>query len=207
MLPGVVASLLSGVLLVTASGGPEPGPRGEYDLKAACLFTFAQFVTWPDTKVADSNETMVLGVIGRDPFGNAFDPVLNRRIHGRILVIKKFKGLSQRPTKDGTDDGQLAQDVAVWRKCHFVFICSSEEKEVGRILKSLEGFNVLTVGETEGFVGSGGMIGFIPGAETAAFEVNLDAARKEKLTISASVLRLAKKVVRDAASEKRDKGS
>jgi hypothetical protein len=196
---GVVAALVVGIGLVAVCGSAESAGRGEYDIKAACLYNFAQFVTWPKTKVADGNDTLVIGVIGEDSFRNAFDPIMGKRIHGLTLVVTKFKGPSQMRTQNGIDQAQLDRDVTRWRKCHVAFISASEAKEIEAILRSVRGHNVLTVGETENFVDSGGMIGFVPAEGKTHFEVNLVAAKKENLSISASVLRLAKRVLQNAS--------
>jgi hypothetical protein len=185
-------------VLVAACGSAESARRGEYDIKAACLYNFAQFATWPAGKIADSKDSLVIGIIGEDLFGNAFDPILGKRIHGQTLAVTKFKGLSQMRTKDGIDETQVYREVTRWRKCHLAFICASEAKEIEATIKTMNGYGVLTVGETEEFVDSGGMIGFIPGEVKTHFEVNLVAAKKEGLSISASVLRLAKRVIQNA---------
>ena len=39
----------------------------EYELKAAYLITFAQFVIWPDEAFAGSNAPVAIGILGEDP--------------------------------------------------------------------------------------------------------------------------------------------
>jgi hypothetical protein len=200
ILHGAMVAWLAGIVLATASDAADPSHQEEYGIKAAFLYNFAQFVDWPARKGSDNNDTIVIGILGKDPFGNAFEPVLGKRIHGRKLVVKNFKGISAMRTKEGIDEVQFAQEATLWRRCHLMFLCSSEVAEKERIFKSLEGYSVLTVGETEKFVDLGGMIGFIPNEEKTRFEVNLEASKKENLTISASVLRLAKRVIQKAPS-------
>ena len=45
----------------------------ENQLKAAFLYNFSQFVTWPDDAFSNSSSPIAIGVLGENPFG----PVLN----------------------------------------------------------------------------------------------------------------------------------
>jgi len=56
---------------------------------------------------------------------------------------------------------------------------------------------VLTVGETDGFVGVGGMIGFLLQDNRVRFEINLAAAESARLKIGSRLLMLAQTVVRE----------
>jgi hypothetical protein len=59
----------------------------------------------------------------------------------------------------------------------------------------VNGYGVLTVGETSNMLESGGAINFIVEENKVRFEINLTAARDEKLTIRSQLLRLATKVI------------
>ncbi|MCJ7777900.1 MAG: YfiR family protein, partial [Sedimentisphaerales bacterium] len=50
----------------------------EYQVKAAFLYNFIQFVDWPEEKSADSNKPITIGIIGKDPFENAFEPIKDK---------------------------------------------------------------------------------------------------------------------------------
>jgi len=62
-------------------------------------------------------------------------------------------------------------------------------------MASASGNAVLTVGESEHFVQEGGIIGFCLEQNKIRFEINLEAAEKAKLKISAKLLALAKTVI------------
>ena len=47
----------------------ESGSSREYQIKAAFLYNFLQFVDWPKAKIADANKPIIIGIIGNDPFG------------------------------------------------------------------------------------------------------------------------------------------
>jgi len=73
-----------------------------------------------------------------------------------------------------------------------VFVPVTAEDQAPRIVKILKGSSTLTVGETEGFAVLGGIINFTTEGNKLHFEVNLLAAERAGLKISAKMLALAK---------------
>ena len=63
---------------------------------------------------------------------------------------------------------------------------------MAKIFKKLEAWNVLTVSDIENFAQSGGIIGFINIEDKVRFEINVNAAERADLEISAKLLNLAK---------------
>jgi len=153
-------------------------PVDEYQVKAAFLYNFANFVEWPAKAFQDSNDPLVIGILGNDNLADITDRMVrNKTVNGRKLVVKRF---------------QKPKDIC---KCHILFLSSSEKNQQRTILKSLEGANTLTVGETDDFTRCGGMINLITESRVR-LEINVAAARKCSLTISSKLLRLAKVVER-----------
>lgn len=155
-----------------------------------------QFVQWPEQKIADSNGTVTLGILGKDPFGDAFEPVMDKRFDNRILVIKRFPGLSEAKKKAGSREAELTQLMDAVRKCDLLFICGSEKGAWGDIVKALGNQPVLTVADVPGFLEAGGIVNFLVEEKKVGFEINLAAAEKAGLKIRSQLLRLAKRVVK-----------
>jgi YfiR/HmsC-like len=196
------------VLVVTsrmraAEAGAETSR--EYQVKAAFLYNFVKFTDWPNEAAADSNEPnsvdgnepMVIGIIGKDPFGKAFEPIKDKRIKGRKIVLKRFRGL------EGSK--QSNEQVEGVRKCHVLFICRSQKEQLGEIIEAVKDYPVLTVADMSGFLESGGMINFIMEENKIRFEINLTAVRHAGLRISSRLLRLAKRIVREEPFEEAGK--
>ena len=163
-------SLLS-VTLSTASQAQS----NEYQVKAAFLYNFARFVDWPGDAFGGSNAPLIIGVVGDDPFGGALDQAINgKNINGHPLVVRRLK---------------WGQDL---RSCQILFISSSERKHLPKIIQSLRGSNVLTVGDMGQFNQQGGIINFILEASKVKFEINSRAADQAHLRISSKLLALAK---------------
>ena len=151
----------------------ESAAYSEYEVKAAFLFNFIQFVKWP----AALNGPVTIGILGDDPFGGMLEKTIQGEVvNGRKLAVKRAKA---------------AADL---KGCQIVFVSNSERGNLAAILPALAAANVLTVGEQEGFVKQGGAIGFTAGGEKVRFEINNAAAQRAGLEISARLLKLASRV-------------
>lgn len=171
------APLLMALLLVAAApalAAPTLAAPTEYDVKAAFLFNFSQFVDWPDMAFADAQSPLVIGVLGTDPFGNALDEIVRgETVKGRPLEVRRFRSVGEMDT------------------CHILFIDRSEQRRFAEILAGLKGRSILTVGDFEDFAESGGVIRFVSAGNKIRLRINLDAARAANLTISSKLLRPA----------------
>ena len=162
------------VLKVESKCHAGPYSPGEYALKAAFLYNFAQFIHWPTETFSKDQTTFTLCILGKDPFGPALDPVKGKSLKGRKLVIKHVDKL---------------QDA---ENCQILFISRSEKENLAEILAELRGSGVLTVGDMENFAQQGGVINLITVKRKVRFEINLDAAERAGLRISSKLLKLAK---------------
>lgn len=146
----------------------------EYQIKAAFLFNFAQFVTWPPDAFTNAAAPFRIGILGEDPFGAFLDEtVRNEKVNGHPLVVQRYRS---------------AKDI---KDCQILFVSRSESRRVKRILADLKDRNILTVGDMEDLVESGGIICFSTKKNKIHFQVNLEAAKNANLTISSKMLRLA----------------
>jgi ribosome-associated protein YbcJ (S4-like RNA binding protein) len=147
----------------------------EYELKAAFLLNFVQFIDWPDSAFADKDAPICIGVLGDDPFGATLDNVLaGETAHNRKLIAKHSKNL---------DD---------LKSCQMLFICNSERANVAEVLAKLDNQPVVTVADMDGFIDSGGSINFFLENNKIRFEINPDAASRRGIKISSQLLRLAR---------------
>ena len=187
------------VLLVTSNASAEStsAQYKEYEVKAAFMYNFLKFVNWPKEKMAQDNNEIIIGIIGDDPFGSAADIFKGKTIEDRKLVLKRFEDARQLKEMSENDKNKRTEEL---RKCHLLFICSSEQKYVRDIIDLVGSNGVLTVGDTENFIESGGIINFFLEDNKIRFDINLDSADKAGLEMRSQLLRLARKVVKDGAN-------
>jgi YfiR/HmsC-like len=163
------------VLLIGATGraGEAPVPE-EYQVKGAFLLNFVKFVEWPAKAFKEPGDPIAICVLGQNPFG----PGLDQAAHA--IVVGK-RSVSVRQVADAQQAGQ----------CQIVFVSVSERRRAHAWLKTLQGGNVLTVGESEDFLANGGVIAFKLDGEKVRIEISTAAADRAGLHISAKLLSLA----------------
>ena len=159
----------------------------EYQVKAAFLYSFINFVDWPEDKLTEDNKQIIIGIIGDDPFGNAFEPIKDKQVKGKDVVIKRFKSFNELNKSD--------EKIEAVTKCHLLYICPSEKDELQRIINLVTKYNVLTVGDMKSFLESGGIINFLMEDKKVRFEINNVTAEDSELKIRSKLLRLAKRVI------------
>lgn len=175
---GKVARLGAFLLAMAAvpcrgAGDPPPAFR-EYDVKAVFLYNFAQFVEWPESVSTNGVAPFTIGVLGEDPFGKILDEtVKGEHVKGRPLAVRRFRTIEE--VKD----------------CQLLFVSRSEKGRMADIVRRVSGQAILTVSDVEAFARLGGMVAFKTYRGRVRFEINLPAAEKAGLRVSAKLLTVA----------------
>jgi hypothetical protein len=146
-------------------------------VKAAFLFNFLKFVEWPGDPIANTNGHWVIGIVGDNPFGDDLTQIISgKTVQGHELQVRRF---------------QPGEDL---HACHVLFISASEKKRLPSMLAALSGSSVLTVGDMEHFIESGGMIQFVMEEKRVRFAIDVGASSQARLKVSSKLLSLARTV-------------
>ena len=146
----------------------------EYALKSVFLFNFCRFIEWPDRAFASREEPIIIGVIGDDPFGPMLEEtVKGEKLRGRSIRIEHYR----KPSEIG--------------RCHVLFVAGSDSGRFDDVLRAVAGRSVVTVGETEEFLDSGGMIALTAERNRVRLSINPSRLRAEHLVASSKLLRVA----------------
>ncbi len=185
------------VWLVSLAAAPQawadPAPNAEYAVKAVFMYNFLKFVDWPKDKVSDSNEPLVIGVLGVDKFKTAFDAIEQETVDGRKIIVKRFKGIDELEEAGEKEPQGPHPQLELIRTSHLLFVCPSEKQHIKETLGYVEGSYTLTVADTEGFLEQGGIINLLLEDDKVRFEINLTAAKRAGIQIRSKLLRLAKR--------------
>ena len=147
----------------------------EYQLKAAFLFNFTKFISWPH---ADAASKLTVCIVNAKDVAEALETVTKgKTVDGRQVVVQELHA----PTALDT--------------CHLLFI-GAQGKKTEEILVEAKKLHIVTVGEDDKFLRRGGMINFLQEDGKLRFEINTDAAGRAGINISSKLLSLAK-IVRD----------
>ncbi len=152
----------------------------EYRIKALFIYRIIRWVTWPKQALPAKSKTIVVGVVGKDPFGKNLDLLSKLKpIKKRKIVVKRFKNLS---------------DI---RKTQVLFVSSSlSDAEVTRVVDLARRNSILLVGEKKKFADQGGMINLLIVNKKIAFEANPNAVKAAKMKISSQILKMAARIVK-----------
>jgi hypothetical protein len=173
--------LLCALLLLLAPSAIHAQSK-EYQVKAAFLYNFAQFVSWPETAFTNADEPFQIGILGENPFGGDLnETVRGEAIHGHRIAIV---------------ESRRAESLA---DCQIVFISKAEAAHAADVFSKLGSKPILTVSEISGFTRHGGVINFYRDGSKVRFEINPDAAEKNSLKLGSELLSVGKIIHTEAA--------
>lgn len=143
-------------------------------LKAAFILNFPKYVEWPTNAFATTNTPIVLGMVGDEKLCAEIEGMgADKKVNGRPLVIRRV-----------TADAEL-------EGCQILFIAAPQARRTPELLAKLKGRGVLTVGENENFLESGGMINLVRKDRKIGLEINLAPATAADIKISSKLLGVA----------------
>lgn len=179
-------ALILGLLLGLATPGfAQKASPSEYEIKAAMIYRFAQFLEWPTNLFETSQSPLHICIAGADPFGSSIDVVLkDQRIGTRNLLI-------------------MRHPVPITAtNCHLIFIRGGQTTETEKLLALLYAKPVLTIGEDEDFAKKGGHIRLYLQENKLRFDINLAAMERSGLKMHSQVMKLATRITLDGKDVK-----
>ncbi len=144
------------------------------ELKSVYIYNFAAFVYWPDSSYKQNQANLKICTIGNSKIAHNLRAITKDEIiHGKKIIINEV---------DNKLDAQ---------SCHILFIDSSVEDQHINLLKYLKTKDILLVGESLDFLARGGMINLKHNYKRIQIEINLDNIKKNHLSVSSKLIRLA----------------
>lgn len=145
----------------------------DHQVKAAMTYNMLRFIDWPD----ESNRTMTLCVTGDSLFAKSVFALKGRVAKGRTLDIRQV------------------EPPGIPASCDALLFGNLSSAAISSALKQTANAAVVTISDSNDFVSSGGIIGFVIKNDKVRFEINQKAARQKGIRISAQLLKLAIEVV------------
>jgi hypothetical protein len=170
------ALLLVTVVASVATTDGQAQTAAEADVKAAFLFNFARFVTWPVDDL-HAGSALVVCVAGDPGVAQALETLVkDRTIDGHGLSVRRVGT----EVLDGT--------------CHVLYIGGLDAVRSLRLAQTLSTGAVLTVSDADHFADRGGVAQLIHENGRMTFALNVDSAQEKRLQVSAKLLGLARLV-------------
>lgn len=148
--------------------------RGDTSLAYSAL----SYITWPKDSFADDDSPFVLAVLGKpsELHEKLQAPYLEgkKRIHGRAVQVHKYDNL---------------KDIS---QSHVLLVSEAyPQKLIEEALKAVDGKSVLTIGETNGFAKSGGVLGVVKNGDNWILELSQRAAAKQRLKVDVRLVNVS----------------
>lgn len=145
----------------------------ELRVKAAFLFNFARFATWPPAKLSSSQSSIYLCVLDPSPLGDALeDTVQGKSIDTHPVEVRRVKVVDE------------------LRACHIAYVGGGDAQKLEALLGHLAGAGVLSVHEADRALKSG-VARFYLNDHRVRFELNLAAADQEQVQLSSRLQSVA----------------
>jgi hypothetical protein len=170
----LLITILAGGLGLVSSMATAQVALTENQARASFVLNFARYVEWPAAAFPTRESPVTICLLGTDSRGLNLADIAGRRIGERPIEVRRIERL-----------------VAV-EGCHVAYLADSERRQMAAHLQALGARPILTVGDVDGFIDIGGMIGLLRANERLQFEINRDALQVAGLKASAHLLRLAR---------------
>lgn len=149
----------------------------EYQVKAAFLYKFCLYVEWPPNAFASAEAPIVLGVAGPDSLITELTNVTkNHTINGRSLQVRHI------------DSNTSLTGL------HVLFVARSEQNRLPALVSQAQKLPLLLVTESPTGLDDGGAINFAVQDNRVRFDVGLDSVNRQRLHLSAQLLKVARTV-------------
>jgi hypothetical protein len=170
------------VLFASACCNPCSGQTdtesAEYQIKAAFLYRFGNYIEWPAEAFARADSALVIGVLGADSLADELARIVGgRQVSGRPITVRKLR-------RGDTVAG-----------LHVLFIGRSERAALADLLAAAKGRAVLTVTESDPASAPSSVINFVVIDDKVRFDITLEPADQGNLRISSRLLAVARKVI------------
>ena len=172
--PLLILASIIGWLSPVPLHAESPATSGEYQVKGAMIYKILSYVEWPAELFSSESSPLTICVLGSGPMESAI-PLLNgQQQKGRPLTARKITYPEEA------------------KKCQVLLINSSERSQLPVLLDKIHPIPLLTISDLNGFSESGGIIELGKEGNRIRLEINLAAARQNRIKISSQLLKLAR---------------
>lgn len=151
-----------------------PQSLDHYSVLSALTLNFARFTEWPEDAFFSSQQKLKICLVGDN------------------LVQQAFEGINGKNVADNSIEVVNANRLRNLHECHLLFISELPKNMLTQVFLAVKSRPILTIGENEEFVESGGMVGMINVDGKIKLYINLPVVKASGLMISSNILRLSR---------------
>ena len=174
----VAAIVASGLMPVCSTlrgaDAADTRPAGDLDVKAAFVLNFIRLVNWSNGPGEQDKRELPVCAFSRSDFFATFQDASAGKTVGTRLIACKIE-----PVPDAG-------------RCRVLLVDRAHYQSAGRVLGTIKGAPILTVGNGPGFLDAGGMFELNVDQGKVQFDVGLEAIRRSGLDVSGRLLHLSR---------------
>lgn len=169
---------LTGTWLSQSALAEEAVPDLERQVKSAYIFKFGNYVTWPDKTFADASSPMIIGIVDDELIADELEKISVSHTSGnRPAVIKRLNAKN------------------VEEKVHVLYVAQDINKYLSAYIAAHKEATLLITDAVDG-LSTGSIINFVHENNRLRFDVSLRAMEQQKVKLDASLLTVARQVVK-----------
>ncbi|MEH6912070.1 MAG: YfiR family protein [Oceanicoccus sp.] len=151
----------------------------ESDIKAAFLYYFLYFITWPDQEVDNKSDPLKFCSFDAGPVTQTLESILAspKAINTAVEI-------------------HIIENPAEATECNYVYVDSKNSASTALVISATSGKSILTVSDNDGFANAGGMIELTRISNKVKVRINLEVLSLHRLKASSKLLKLAEIVTR-----------
>lgn len=162
------------MVLYMAGALASPQRFDQYSVLSALTLNFARFTQWPEQAFSGQSQPLQVCLVGDNVVQQAFEAIHDKNIADRSIEVVNTNRLRN------------------LHECHIIFISELPKNILMQVFLSVKSLPILTIGQSEEFVESGGMVGMINVDGKIKLYINLPVVRASGLMISSNLLRLSR---------------
>lgn len=167
----------AGWVLPQVGRAQAEGAVAEYQVKAAYLYKFLDFIEWPAVAFEGPKSPFVIGVAGADALAEELDALsARRRVESRPVLSRRLR------------PGEAPSGL------HVLFVGRAAGARGATLLAAAGKQPVLTVTEADDTLPAGSTLNFVMVDKRVRFDVALRSAEAHELKISSRLLGVARRV-------------
>ena len=137
-----------------------------------CLYNFSRNINWPE-----ENRTgeFIITIVGNSELQAEMSKLTRNMMVGKQSIQVKYC--------------KTVNEISGYQ--HIIFVDNWQSSKINTLMQMISGRNTLVVTESEGLISKGSMINFVPVNGVMQFEINRDNLRKNNLSVSSNLEKMA----------------
>lgn len=172
----VLILLFSGIVTSSSAYAQDTLKLDQQKIEAGLLYNVLKYTVWPESKLSEKADELVVCTFGGDLFGGNLVPMEGRSAQKKTIHLIKVSSEKS------------------FENCHVVVLGLNDQHQMSYLAKKLETLSVLSISKGRNFATTGGMIEFSLKDSRVHLRVNKTALKSSGIHVDDRILKLAETI-------------